>query len=142
MAFKRLQILVKFFIWCTRFNSIQFKITTTYQELLIETKPQDRHNIYPRKPSRGRKPSKNFLYIRCIKDNPKNSCSPPFVLSLSLSYALHKWVSLCLNKNHNSSIYTRVNLTFALDKSAPINCLGRLLLGILKNSILYYLLWY
>ena len=31
-------------------------------------------------------------------------------------------------------------LTFALDKSAPLNCLGRLHLGILK--IVYYIIFY
>ena len=40
--------------------SAQFKIiSVAYPESLIETQLQDRHSIYPRKPSRGRKPSKN-----------------------------------------------------------------------------------
>ena len=34
---------------------------------------------------KGKKTQKNFLCITCIKDNPKNMCSPPSVLSLSLS---------------------------------------------------------
>ena len=57
----------------SRLDSIVFnsKITSTYQESLIETQSQDGHNIYPRKPSRGRKPNKKFLCIRCIKGNPK-----------------------------------------------------------------------
>ena len=39
--------------------SVQSKFTTVaYVESLKETKSQDRHNIYPRKPSRGRKPNK------------------------------------------------------------------------------------
>ena len=44
----------------TRLDSIVFnsKITTAYQESLIETQSQDRHCIYLGKPSRGRKPSK------------------------------------------------------------------------------------
>ena len=39
--------------------SVQSKFTTiTYAKSLKETQSQDRHNIYPGKPSRGRKPSK------------------------------------------------------------------------------------
>ena len=39
---------------------VHFKFTAVaYPESLIETQSQDRHNIYPRKPSRARKPSKN-----------------------------------------------------------------------------------
>ena len=39
--------------------SVQFKFTTIeYAISLKETKSQDRHGIYPWKPSRGRKPNK------------------------------------------------------------------------------------
>ena len=70
--------------------SVQFKMTAVaFAESLKETKSQDRHNIFPGKPSRGRKPNKNFLCIRCIKDNPKIGVL--LLLSyLSLSYVLQK----------------------------------------------------
>ena len=58
--------------------SVQFKITVVaYAKSLKETQSQDRHNIYPKKPSKGRKPSQNLLCIRCIRYNPKNMYSPP-----------------------------------------------------------------
>ena len=66
--------------------SIQFKIiVVAYAESVKETQSQDRHNIFPGKPLRRRKPSQNFLCIRCITYNPQNRYSPPFVMSLSLS---------------------------------------------------------
>ena len=38
---------------------VHFKFTAVaYPESLIETQSQDRHNIYPWKPSMGRKPNK------------------------------------------------------------------------------------
>ena len=42
-----------------------------------ETQSQDRHNIYPGKPSRGRKPKKYPLY-KMYKIKPQNRYSPPF----------------------------------------------------------------
>ena len=39
--------------------SVQLKFTAVaYAKSLKETQSQDRHNIYPGKPSRGRKPNK------------------------------------------------------------------------------------
>ena len=127
----------------SRLDSIVFnsKITTTYQESLIETKSQYRHNIYPGKPLRGIKPSKKILCTRCIKDNPRNSCSPPFVQSLSFSYALHKWVSLCVQIRTIAPLFILiVNWIFSLDKSAPLNSLGWIYVGILK-TVYYIINW-
>ena len=45
-----------------RLDSLVFNsniIETSYPESLIETQSQDRHNIYPGKPLRGRNPAKN-----------------------------------------------------------------------------------
>ena len=40
--------------------SVQFKFTAVaYSESLKETQSQDRHNIYPGKPSSGRKPNES-----------------------------------------------------------------------------------
>ena len=52
--------------------SVQSKFTiVAYAEWLKEIQSQDRHSIYPGKPSRGRKPNQNFLCIRYIRYNTK-----------------------------------------------------------------------
>ena len=88
--------------------SVQYKfIAIEYVESLKETQSQHRDGIYPRKPSWGRKTIQNFLCIRCIRYNPKNRDSPPFVLSLSLSPMCYssEWVCVLMRRTTHVFIH-------------------------------------
>ena len=90
----------------------------------------------------GKKTQQKFLCIRCIKDNPKNRCSPPSVLSLSLSPMRYTSESLCVQIRITTPLLIHNELTdFYPNQVGPTKQSGSTSPRKTQNSILYYSLW-
>ena len=84
-------------------------------------------------------PKKLPLYKMYKRQPQKQVLSSLCSVSLSPMHYSSEWV--CVQIRTTAPLFIHIfQLTLALEKLAPINCLGRLHLGILKNSILYHLL--
>ena len=121
------------------YNNITISQNITGRQTSTTTKKNTK--IYLGKPSRGRRPNKNFLCIRCIKDrrqDPKTgvpSSNRYVSFSLSMRYAQ---VNICVFQMRSASLYlySPAHLIFHSTMSAPLNLTGPTFLGRLKT--LYY----
>ena len=98
-------------------NIYHHNITTTCKRITerkISTTTQKNTQIYPGKPSWGRKPNKNssIQMYQKYKDETANTCSFSQQISLSLSPMRYTQVSVCSNEEHKSLFILFMSLEF------------------------------
>ena len=113
-----------------------------YQESLIETQSQDRHNIYPGKPLRGRKPNKKFPLYKMYKRQPQKQVFSSFCF-VSLSPMRYTSERVYVQIRTTAPLFIHnVSTNFCTRRVDPTKLSRMTSPRYTENNILYYLLGY